>query len=320
MLTGLPWDRKYVHPFRSALISSSDLQVISSGLSYVSRTTHFYFEPQQVLHLPHFVGYSPDIASMLNDCRLPSLVELNLGWGWTYETYKYAQRFLEAHPTIESLTWSCAYNVNLQEGSLPNLKHLSVSHLSFVRALSRARGPDVSKLNLETLGDLFLFSSDLPTDLQDVDGLSVRKLSIKFCDSLSTLRTVAAFFPAVTHLSIHGSLVNRPKSRWSRTFRTLVRCLFPRRFGNRISSIPPRVEDVLPLFPELEDLSGSNFPHFFFFFFCSALFMHFHVRFRLDPVWLLSSWLIFGACFPTSSSTIIVKEFLVCLDSGSASM
>jgi hypothetical protein len=198
---------------------------------------------------------------MLNDCRLPSLVELNLGWGWTFETYKYAQGFLEAHPTIESLMWSCAYEVNLRQGSLPNLKHLSVSHLSFVRALSRARGPDVSKLNLETLGDLFLFSSDLPVDLKDVDGSSVRKLSIKFCDSLSTLRTVAAFFPAVTHLSINGSLINRHKSRWSRTFRTLVRCLFPRRFRNRISSIPPRVEDVLPLFPELEDLSGSNFPH-----------------------------------------------------------
>ncbi|KAF8494932.1 hypothetical protein F5888DRAFT_1714235 [Russula emetica] len=240
VLTGLPWDRKYIHPFRSALISSSELQV---------------------LHLPHFVGYNPDIASMLNDCRFPSLVELNLGWGWTFETYQYAQRFLEAHPTIETLTWSCAYNATLQQGSLPKLKHLSVSHLSFVRALSAARGPDISKLSLETLGDLFLFSSDLPTDLQDVDGTSVRKLSIKFCDSLSTLRAVAAFFPAVTHLSIHGSVFIRTKSRWSRTFRKVIRRLFPHRFANRISSISPRVEDVLPLFPDLEDLSGSSFPH-----------------------------------------------------------
>jgi hypothetical protein len=216
---------------------------------------------KQVLHLPHFVGYTSDVASMLNDCRFPSLIELNLGWGWTFETYKFAQWFLEAHPTIENLTWSCAYNVNLRQGSLPNLKHLSDTHLSFVRALSAARGPDDAKLCLETLGDLFLFSIDLPTDLQDINGSSVRKLSIKFCDSLATLRAVASFFPAVTHLSIHGSVFIRPKSRWSRAFRKLIRHIFPHRFASRISSISPRVEDVLPLFPELEDLSGSSFPH-----------------------------------------------------------
>lgn len=198
---------------------------------------------------------------MLSDCRFPSLIELNLGWGWTFETYQYAQRFLEVHPTIENLTWSCSHNVTLQEGSLPNLKHLSVSHLSFVRAVSAARGPGFSKLCLETLGDLFLFSTELPTDLQDVDGTSVRRLSIKFCDSLATLRSIAAFFPAVTHLSIHGSMFIRPKSRWSRAFRKIVHRLFSHRFANRISSISPRVEDVLPLFPELEDLSGSSFPH-----------------------------------------------------------
>jgi hypothetical protein len=207
--------------------------------------------------LPHFVGYTPDVASLLNDCRFSSLLELNLGWGWTFDTYQYAQRFLEAHPSIENLTWSCAYNVVLQQGSLPNLKHLSVSHLSFVRALSTARGsgPDDAKL------DLFLFSSDLPTEMRDIDGTSVRRLSIKFCDSLATLRAVAAFFPTVTHLSIHGSVFIRPKSRWSKAFRKVVRRLFPRRFANRISPICPRVEDVLPLFPELEDLSGSSFPH-----------------------------------------------------------
>ncbi len=212
--------------------------------------------------MPHFVGYTTDVASLLNDCRFPSLLELNLGWGWTFDTYQYAQRFLEAHPTIENLTWSCAYNVVLRQGVLPNLKHLSVSHLSFVRALSAARGPGPdAKLALETLGDLFLFSSDLPMEMRDIDGTSVRRLSIKFCDSLATLRAVAAFFPAVTHLSIHGSVFIRPKSRWSKAFRKLVRRLFPHRFANRISPICPRVEDVLPLFPELEDLSGSSFPH-----------------------------------------------------------
>jgi len=210
--------------------------------------------------LPHFVGYTSESALLLYHCRFPSLIELNLGWGWTFETYPYAQWFLEAHPTIESLTWSCAYNIVLSPGSLPHLKHLSVSHVSFVRALSAARGPD-AKLSLQTLGDLFLFSSDLPTDLRDVDGLSVRKLSIKFCDSLATLRAVAAFFPAVTHLSIHGNVFIRPKSRWSRALRKLARRIFPHRFANRISPICPRVEDVLPLFPELEDLSGSSFPH-----------------------------------------------------------
>ncbi|KAI0298960.1 hypothetical protein B0F90DRAFT_1729578, partial [Multifurca ochricompacta] len=238
MLTGMPWARKYIRPFRTALSSTLFLQV---------------------LHLPHFVGYGPDIACLLEDCRFPFLVELNLGWGWTFDTYPYAQRFLEAHPTIESLTWSYAYNVTLRGGSLPRLKHLSVSHLSFVRALSAAREPD--KLCLETLGDLFLFSSDLPTDLREIDGTTVRKLSIKFCDSLATLRAVATFFPSVTHLSIHGSVFIRPNSRWSRAFRKVIRRVFPRRIANRISPICPRVEDVIPLFPELEDLSGSSFPH-----------------------------------------------------------
>jgi len=238
VLTGMPWERKYLHPFRAALLSCPALQV---------------------LHLPHFVGYGTDIASLLDECRFPSLIELNLGWGWTFDTYPYAQRFLEVHPTIENLTWSYAYNVTLREGSLPRLKHLSVSHLAFVRALSAARGPE--RLCLETLGDLFLFSSDLPTDLREIDGTTVRKLSIKFCDSLATLRSVAAFFPSVTHLSIHGNVYIRPKSRWSRAFRKVVRRVFPRRIANSLSPISPRVEDVLPLFPELEDFSGSSFPH-----------------------------------------------------------
>ena len=85
---------------------------------------------------------------------------------------------------IENLMWSCAYNIVLRQGSLPNLKHLSLSHLSFVRVLSAAHGPPPpppspspdsasegtgtyvppqpqlnGKLTLETLGDLFLFST-----------------------------------------------------------------------------------------------------------------------------------------------------------------
>jgi len=135
----------------------------------------------QVVHLPHFVSYTTDVVSLLNECQFPHLLELNLGWGWTFEMYQYAQLFPEAHPTIENLTWSCTYNVVLHQGSLPNLKHLSLSHLSFVRVLSTACGPPPSpspdstsegtgtyappqpqlkgKLTLETLGDLFLFST-----------------------------------------------------------------------------------------------------------------------------------------------------------------
>jgi len=83
---------------------------------------------------------------------------------------------------IENLMWSCAYNIVLRQGSLPNLKHLSLSHLSFVRVLSTAHGPPPplpspstdsasegmgtyappqlqpnGKLMLKMLGDLFLF-------------------------------------------------------------------------------------------------------------------------------------------------------------------
>ena len=134
--------------------------------------------------LPIIAGQRLKHVSLLNECRLPHLLELNLGWGWTFEMYQYAQRFLEAHPTIENLMWSCAYNVVLRQGSLPNLKHLSLSHLSFVCVLSAARGPpppppspspDLAsegtgtyappqpqpngKLTLKMLGDLFLFST-----------------------------------------------------------------------------------------------------------------------------------------------------------------
>ncbi|KAI0293650.1 hypothetical protein B0F90DRAFT_1762218 [Multifurca ochricompacta] len=203
---------------------------------------------RSVLHLPHFVGYDPDIACLLEDCRFPFLVELNLGWGWTFDTHPYALRFLEVHPTIESLTWSFAYNVTLRHGSLPRLKHLSVSHPSFVRALSVAHEP------------FRLCLDDLPTDLREIDGTTVRKLSIRFCDSLATLRAVATFFPSVTHLSIHDS-VFIPNSKLSRAFKKVVPRVFPRRIANRISPNCLRVEDVIPLFPELEDLSGPSFPH-----------------------------------------------------------
>jgi hypothetical protein len=44
MLTGLPWDRKYVRPFRSALLSSSDLQVSSSRVPNILRAEPFNVE------------------------------------------------------------------------------------------------------------------------------------------------------------------------------------------------------------------------------------------------------------------------------------
>ncbi|KAH9039137.1 hypothetical protein EDB85DRAFT_2141383 [Lactarius pseudohatsudake] len=238
--------------------------VLRSSRSHGTEAETSSDDTQQLWELPNLKSavltwdaLGEKISSPLSFCLAVHL--LAAGWGWTFDTYPYAQRFLEVHPTIETLTWSYAYNVHLQPGSLPRLKHLSVSHLSFVRALSVAREPE--RLCLETLGDLFLFSSDLPMDLREIDGTTVRKLSIKFCDSLTTLRAVATFFPSVTHLSIHGSVFIRPKSRWSRAFRKVVRRVFPRRIANRISPICPRVEDVIPLFPELEDLSGSSFPH-----------------------------------------------------------
>ena len=44
MFTGLPWDRKYVRPFRSALLSSPDLQVSSSRVPNILRAELFYIE------------------------------------------------------------------------------------------------------------------------------------------------------------------------------------------------------------------------------------------------------------------------------------
>jgi hypothetical protein len=64
--------------------------------------------------------------------------------------------------------------------------------------------------------------------MQDIDGTSVRWLSIKFCDSLATFRAVATFFPAMMHLSIYGSIFIRPKSRWSKAFRCPTLYTFPK--------------------------------------------------------------------------------------------
>ncbi|KAI0270669.1 hypothetical protein BC834DRAFT_841470 [Gloeopeniophorella convolvens] len=238
VMTGLPWRMRYLHPLRAALVSASSLQV---------------------LHIPHFIGYTTDVAMLLDECRFPALVELNLGWGWTSDTYVYAQRFLEAHPTLETLAWSCGYAITLRPGALPRLKHLSVSHMGFLRALSAARAP--ARLALETLGDLFLFSRELPPELRALDGAAVRRLSLKFCDSLATLRAVAAFFPRVTHLSVHSSIFVRPASRWGRALRRALRRVLWHRFASRLAPACPRVEDVIPLFPELEDLSGFSFQY-----------------------------------------------------------
>ena len=44
MFTGLPWDRKYVRPFRSALLSSPDLQVSLSRVPNILRAELFNIE------------------------------------------------------------------------------------------------------------------------------------------------------------------------------------------------------------------------------------------------------------------------------------
>ena len=125
--------------------------------------------------------------------------------------YQYAQRPLEVHPTIENLMWFCAYNIVLYQGLLPNLKHLSLSHLSFIRVLSAAcsspsppsPSPDsasegtgtylcTTTTTTEWQADARDAQEPLPlldnllTEMQDIDGMSVQRLSIKFCDGLTT--------------------------------------------------------------------------------------------------------------------------------------
>jgi hypothetical protein len=78
------------------------------------------------------------------------------------------------------------------------------------------------KLTIKTLRDLFLFSSNLLIEMQDINITSICRLSIKCCNSLATLCTVMAFSPTMTHLSIYKSIFNWLKSRWSKAFQSLI--------------------------------------------------------------------------------------------------
>lgn len=134
----------------------------------------------------------------LTDCHFPRLrkLSLHLQCGTTSQIDASRARFIEAHPTIEDLRWYPISSVTLAPGSLPALKRLSTTAALAKSILLDHTNPP------RPLEDIHGLSIDMETisDLEGIDGGSLRELRITRYDDLHTISKLADLFPTLTSL------------------------------------------------------------------------------------------------------------------------
>jgi len=110
-------------------------------------------------------------------------------------------KFLEAHPTIEELSW---YPFNphsfLSAGSLPALKEISSTHAFTMEILRDATVPNRA---MESVAQISLGPRTMK-DLAKIDGSKLRELYIWRYDQIQMVHQVAKLLPNVTVLSMPG--------------------------------------------------------------------------------------------------------------------
>ncbi|TFY71305.1 hypothetical protein EVG20_g1699 [Dentipellis fragilis] len=116
------------------------------------------------------------VAFKLSDCRIPTLKRLVLSQSSVYTSaaMQYLSRFVEAHPSIENLSWRSPSSRTLRDDALPRLKVLEDCHPLFVERILEER----RYLPLEALGGIRVTSSNLAL-LGRVNPKTLRKLQIE---------------------------------------------------------------------------------------------------------------------------------------------
>ncbi|KII89633.1 hypothetical protein PLICRDRAFT_558614 [Plicaturopsis crispa FD-325 SS-3] len=138
----------------------------------------------------------PSSISLFSQCHFPRLRKVSLFVDWPDDGVT-LPRFLEAHPTIEDLSWLTMVKP-LSPGSLPLLRRLHGSRRAALEILSDRTNPP---RQIESLENMVLDKNFLEV-LENVDKTSMRALQIVYCENSEYMRRVADMLPSLRSLRI----------------------------------------------------------------------------------------------------------------------
>jgi len=142
------------------------------------------------------------VSEIFDRCRWPKLKSLSLLIYSDGRLHSQAfSTFLEAHPTIEDLEWEYLPPDKLSPQSLPRLQNLRGRDDTSAIVKILVDEPNNSPRQIESLGFIPLDVQFLHT-LESIDASKLRKLELRFFDSLVFIRKIAGMFTFLTWLQV----------------------------------------------------------------------------------------------------------------------
>ncbi|KAJ7066780.1 hypothetical protein B0H15DRAFT_872452 [Mycena belliarum] len=173
-----------------------------SNLTSISLRGDAWIKPSNAPHLKRMLSRSPAIEYIempmefkgLADCKFPDLKRVNLFLqsGGVRSIDPCFVRFLDAHPTIEDLSWLPLGPVYVSPRTLPALKRL------------RTNIQVAGMLDCQLIESLDIYQLDPATlvELKNLQGGSVRQVKLHAFGELAALYELAELFPNLTWLSM----------------------------------------------------------------------------------------------------------------------
>lgn len=106
--------------------------------------------------------------------------------------------FIEAHNTIEELTWYPSTDIHISPGSLPAIKEILSTHEFTMSVL---QDKSVPKKVLRSIGRISLDSTSM-RDLEGIDGNHLQELYLWRYEKIQDIYRIAELFPTITTLEI----------------------------------------------------------------------------------------------------------------------
>jgi hypothetical protein len=142
------------------------------------------------------------MSPIFNRCRWPKLRALSL---LIYSDGRLHSKafttFLDAHHAIEDLEWEYLPPENLSPGSLPRLRNLRGRDDTSAIVKILTDKPRDSPRQIESLG-LIPLNAQFLQILQSIDATKLRKLELRFFESLVFIRKIADMFTFLTWLQV----------------------------------------------------------------------------------------------------------------------
>jgi len=188
-LVGRAWHHLSNTPHMSRLLKQSPNLEVSC--TYTSHPITSLILHRQYLELPVELSTLPfQISPHLTDLKL------SLHSGGVFSANISRALFLDAHPSIRTLTWYPLGPVSLSPSALPSLRALNCGR----EVLEALEATDVVR-SVECI-DVWSLDAGTVTALENVDPAQVRKIKLYTLSSLEPVKTLAVRFPGVTWLSM----------------------------------------------------------------------------------------------------------------------